>query len=92
MEILPGRVYAGELLIEDSFLDFRLFTRGKINILSRAAVISLEEYASLLQIAKKFERLGKLKTLDEALMKKEIAIMDDAQTDKKLQEGRDDEK
>ncbi len=89
MKILPGRVYAGNLLIEDSFLDFRLFTQGKVNILSRAAIIPLEEYARLLQVAEKYERLAKLKSLDEALMKKEIAIMDDAQIDEKLQGDRD---
>ena len=86
MKILKGKVFTGELLIEDSFIDFRLFTRGKkeINILSRAAVIPLDEYFRLLRTAGKSERLAVLLPLHKALQQREIEGMDNAQIDKNL--------
>ncbi len=89
MKILKGQVFAGKLIIENSFIDFGLFTCGKnkqANKLNRAAIIPLEEYAKLLQIAEQFERLAILMPLHEALQKREIEIMDEAQVDKKLLE------
>ncbi len=84
MKLLKGKVFAGKLIIENSFIDFRLFTLGKINKLTRAAIIPLEEYARLLQAAEQFERLAILKPLHEALQKREIEIMDKAQIDENL--------
>ena len=84
MKIFKGKVFAGKLNIENSFIDFGLFTCGKINKLNRAAIIPLEEYAKLLQAAEQFERLAILMPLHEALQKREIEIMDEAQVDKNL--------
>ena len=83
MKNLPGRIFAGNLLIEDSFMDFRLFTIGKkdVKILRRAAIIPLAEYTDLLQKAERYERLALLKSLHEALQKRQIESLDDAQTD-----------
>ncbi len=84
MRLLKGKVFAGKLTIENSFIDFGLFTCGKTNTLNRAAIIPLEEYAKLLQAAEQFERLAILVPLHEALQKREIEIMDEAQIDKNL--------
>lgn len=84
MRFLQGKVFAGKLIIEDSFIDFGLFTCGKINTLNRAAIIPLDEYARLLQVAEQFERLALLKPLHKALQHREIELMDDAQIDKNL--------
>ena len=88
MKVLKGQVFAGKLIIENSFIDFGLFTCGQTNKqtnkLNRAAIIPLEEYAKLLQAAEQFERLAILMPLHKALQKREIEIMDDAQVDKNL--------
>ncbi len=89
MKISKDRFFAVKLLIIDSFVDLRLFTIGKTNVLNRAAVIPIEEYAELLKIAEQFEKLAVLKPLADVIQQRELKIMDEAQTDKKLQEGQD---
>ncbi len=84
MKFLKGITFVGKLTIEDSFIDFRLFISEKTNTLNRAAIIPLEEYAKLLQAAEQFERLAILMPLHEALQKREIEIMDEAQIDENL--------
>ncbi len=84
MKFLKGKIQVPAIMIVDSFVDLSLFNCGKPHTLNRAAIIPLEEYAELLQDAERFEKLAMLKPLAEVIRQREIAIMDEAQIDKKL--------
>lgn len=79
--IFKEKVFTAKLIIIDSFVDLRLFTLGKTNILNRAAVIPIEEYAELLQAAERFEKLAILKPLANVIDQREVQIMQDAAYD-----------
>lgn len=87
---INGSVVVDKLIITDTFVDFRLFTVGKPISLNRAAIIPLEDYGKLLQIAEDYEKLQMLQPLVDVLKQRELKSMDDAQTDKNLLGAPDD--
>ena len=83
---IKGKVITDKLVITDSFVDFTLFTihPKKAVVLNRAAIIPIQDYSRLLQIAEDYEQLKLLQPLVEALDQREIESMEDACHDDKL--------
>lgn len=81
---INGRVIVERLIITDGFVDFSLFTVGRGTALDRAAIIPLEEYGRLLEIAEDYEKLKLLQPLADVMVAREKKRMDEAQIDKSL--------